>query len=108
MSNSREKCVGFIQLQFIDEKLNQIVSLGGAGFETQEELDAFWASIPTFQGHTTFMADLLDAERDIVDDKPISAEACEALMKKPISVLIEEGRAELMAYLAHLHTNIMR
>lgn len=108
MSNSSEKCVGFIQLQFIDEKLNQVVSLGGASFETKEDLDASWASIPAFQGHTTFMADRLDADRDIVDDKPISAEACEALMKKPISMLIEEGRAELRAYLAHLHTNIMR
>ena len=108
MSNSREKCAGFIQLQFIDEKLNQVVNLGGASFETRETLNASWETIPPFEGHTTFMADLLNAERDIVDDKPISAEACEVLMKKPISILIEEGRAQLSAYLAHLNTNIMR
>lgn len=102
MSNQEEKCVGFIQLQFFDQTTDQVVSLGGAGFLTKTEDDAAWANIPVFQGETAFMADRLDGIRDIVDEKPVSAETCEKLMGRPIANLINEGRAQLKAYLESL------
>lgn len=101
MSN-QEECVGYIQLQFFDQATNQVVSLGGAGFITKAEDDAAWASIPVFQGESAFMADRLDADRDIVDEKPVSAETCEMLMGRPIADLINEGRTQLKAYLESL------
>ncbi len=54
------------------------------------------------------MADRLDANHDIIDEKPVSAEACETLLKRPISELIEEGRTELRAYLASLEAKLAR
>lgn len=102
MSNQEEKCAGFIQLQFIDSQSNQVVSLGGAGFKTKEADDAAWAGIPEFCGETEFIADRLDGEGDIVDDRPIAAETCEALMGKPIAQLITESRANLKAALTEL------
>ena len=102
MSNQQEKSVGYIQLQFFDSKTNQVVCLGGAGFLTKAEDDAAWANVPAFEGESDFMADRLDAEGDIVDEKPISAETCEKLMSRPIADLISEGRAQLKADLENL------
>ncbi|HCF4721598.1 TPA: hypothetical protein NIF38_000699 [Pseudomonas aeruginosa] len=102
MSNQQDKCVGFIQLQFFDSTTDQVVSLGGAWFMTKAEDDAAWVNIPVFEGETAFMADRLDGIRDIVDEKPVSAETCEKLMGQPIAVLISEGRAQLKAYLESL------
>lgn len=99
MDTQNEKNAGYIELQFVDSCSNQIVSIGGAGFKTEDELAAAWADIPPFPGDTAFVADRLDAECDITDDKPISAETCEALMGRPIAELIAEGRANLKASL---------
>lgn len=93
MDSQDEKSAGFIELQLVDSHNNQIISLGGAGFPTKEAVDAAWADIPAFAGETAFVADRLDAESDITDDKPVSAETCEALLGKPIAQLISEGRA---------------
>lgn len=108
MNNRSETSVGFIQIHFMDERINQVVRLGGAGFDDDKALDAAWKSIPAFEGHTVFMADRLDANHDIIDDKPVSAETCSALLKKPINVLIEEGRFQLQAYLASLESKLIR
>jgi hypothetical protein len=108
MNNRNEASTGFIQLHFMDERINQVVSLGGAEFDSDQALDAAWASIPAFEGHTAFMADRLDANHDIIDEKPVSAETCSVLLKKPINVLIEEGRLQLQAYLASLESKLIR
>lgn len=97
---TEEKCAGYIQLVFFDDTTNETVTLGGAGFLTKEEDDAAWANIPAFTGESSFMADRMDANRDIVDDKPVSAETCERLTGKPIAQLIADGRAKLVAELA--------
>ncbi|MDU4254563.1 hypothetical protein [Pseudomonas sp.] len=99
MSKQNEKRAGYIQLQFFDSSSNQVVSLGGAGFATKEEDDAAWANIAVFDGESAFLADRLDSEGDIVDEKVISAETCEQLMGRPIADLINEGRAELKDFL---------
>ncbi|RBD68918.1 hypothetical protein BRM19_22020 [Xanthomonas oryzae pv. oryzae] len=80
---------------FFDSNENEIVNIGGAGFSTPEEVDAEWANIPAFSGESSFVADLTDAQGDILDSKPVSAETCACLMNKPITQLIREGRAEL-------------
>ena len=97
---AEKKCVGYIQLMFFDNIMNEIVTLGGAGFITKKEDAAAWDNIPTFSGESSFMADHLDASRDIVDSKLVSATTCERLTGKPIAKLIAEGRAKLAAELA--------
>lgn len=97
---AEEKCAGYIQLVFFDDTTNETVTLGGAGFLTKKEHDAAWANIPAFSGESSFMADRMDADRDIMDDKPVSAETCERLTGKPIAQLIADGRAKLVAELA--------
>lgn len=94
--------IGYIELQFFDTSANQVVSIGGAGFDTVAADNAAWADIERFEGESAFMADRLNAEHDIVDDKPVSAETCERLMGRPIAQLIANGRAKLKADLAAL------
>ena len=93
-------CVGYIQLVFFDTAGNEVVVLGSAGFITQEEDTSAWANIPAFAGQSNFMADRLDANYDIIDDKPVSVETCERLMGQPISHLIAQGRRKLASELA--------
>lgn len=94
------KCTSYIQLFYCDDATNTAVPIGGAGFLTRSEGDRAWANVPTCRGESDFMADRMDANRDIVDDKQVSAETCERLMGKPIDQLISEGRARLAAELA--------
>jgi hypothetical protein len=54
-------CAGYIQLVFFDDTTGETVTLGGAGFLTKAEDDA------AFAGESSFMADRLDANRDIVE-----------------------------------------
>lgn len=90
-----EKCFGYIQLMFFDSKNNEIVNIGGAGFIKKSDVDAEWANIRAFCGDSSFIADLTDAQGDILDTKQVSSETCECLMNKPITQLIQEGRARL-------------
>ncbi len=90
---SKKKCAGHIQLVFFDDATDETVTLGGAGFLTKEEDDAAWANIPIFSGESRFMADRMDADLSIVDNKIVSAETCERLTGKPIAQLIADGRA---------------
>lgn len=96
----KEKCAGFIQLMFFDDKSNEGITIGGAGFLTASELGASWDNLPTFNGKSSFQADRLDAQGDIVDEKTVDVVTCEMLMGKPITTLIADGRAKLAAELA--------
>lgn len=100
MNTNDQQCVGSIRLVYADTASNQVITLGGAGFITREEDDAAWANVPAFTGATNLVADRLDANGDIVDDKPVSVETCEALMDAPIQQLIAAGRAKLATELA--------
>lgn len=95
MKTNEQQCVGYIQLVYTDTASNQVITLGGAGFVTHAENDAAWDNVPAFDGETNLMADRLDGDRDIVDDKPVSVETCERLMGASISDLIAAGRAKL-------------
>ncbi|MEY2117320.1 hypothetical protein [Rhodanobacter sp. FW106-PBR-R2A-1-13] len=94
-SDSEQPCVGYIRLVFFDDAANEAVTLGGAGFVTLAEDGAAWENVRPFAGATSFQADRLNAERDIIDERAVSAETCEQLMGRPIATLIREGRARL-------------
>lgn len=96
MTQKTEFPVFRIRLVFADDKMNGVTTIGGAGWTSKVEQEAAWAAIPEFPvgGESDFLADLLDEQGDIVADKPVTAETCEALMGKPIATLIEEGRRD--------------
>lgn len=100
MNTNKQYCVGSIRLVYADTTSNEVVTLGGAGFINREEDDAAWANVPAFASATNLVADRLDANGDIVDDKPVSVETCEILMGAPIDQLISAGRAQLARELA--------
>lgn len=102
MNTNEQQCVGYIQLVYADTASNQVITLGGAGFTTRAEDDAAWANVPAFNGQTNLMADRMDANYDILDDKPVSVETCERLMGKPVDQLIAAGRAKLAVELAQV------
>lgn len=47
-------------------------------------------NVPAFGGATNLVADRLDANGDIIDDKPVSVETCEILMGASIEQLTAE------------------
>lgn len=101
MSTKRkEKCAGYINLVFFDDKSGEVVTIGGAGFLTDVEFEEAWANVPAYRGASSFQADRLDARCDIVGEKTVDVVTCERLMGKPITTLIAEGRAKLAAELA--------
>lgn len=100
MNTNEQQCVGYIQVVYADTTSNEVITLGGAGFITRAEEQAAWGNVPAFDGATNLVADRLDANRDIVEDKPVSVETCERLMGAPIAELIAAGRAKLTAELA--------
>ncbi|VVE56848.1 hypothetical protein PAQ31011_05149 [Pandoraea aquatica] len=93
-------CVGYIDLVFFDGLMNEAVCLGGAGFVSASEDEMAWENVPAFSGYSSFQADRKDANGDIIEEKSVSAETCEALMGQPISDLISMGRAKRKAELA--------
>ena len=100
MKTDDESCAGYIGLVFFDDTTNEAVNIGGAGFLSKEECDAAWANVAEFDGESSFQADMMDGQRDIVDDRRVSAETCEFLTGRKIATLIAEGRAKLAAELA--------
>lgn len=99
-SKTQDNCAGYISLVFVDDKSGETVTIGGAGFLTDSELDEAWASVPTFDGRSSFQAERLNAQSDIVDEKTVAVATCEILMGKPITTLIAQGREKLAAELA--------
>lgn len=95
MSECTETIVGGINLVLCDNASGEVILLGGMRAITQDELKASWDGVPAFPGETAFIADKVDANGDIVDDRPISGETVAALMGQPISDLIAAGRRRL-------------
>ena len=83
-----------IRLIFADDSMNGVTPIGGAAWTTQEEQLKAWAAIPALaKPHdSSFLAELLDENDEIVDDMHVSAETCARLMGKPIDEFISEGR----------------
>lgn len=85
-----------IRLIFADDQKQGVTPIGAAAWLTKEEQAKAWAAIPKLhKSHdTSFFAELLDVDDDVIDDVPVTAETCERLMGKPISELIAEGRTK--------------
>lgn len=83
-----------IRLIFADDQ--GVTPIGGAAWLTKEDQAKAWAALPKLheQHDTSFFAELLDVDDDVLEDMPVSAETCERLMSKPIAELIAEGRAK--------------
>lgn len=94
MPQNSDAHVFCLRLVFADDRMNGVTTIGGAGWHSKEEQVAAWEAISGLPAgsNSAFLVDLLDENGDILDDKPVSAEVCEALMGKPIATLIEEGR----------------
>lgn len=94
MTQKAEAPVFSIRLVFADDWMNGVTTIGGAVWPSKQEQQRAWAAIPELSAgsKSDFLADLLDDQGDILEDKPVSAETCEALLGKPIAALIEEGR----------------
>lgn len=95
MSEDAETIVGGINLVLCDSASGEVILLGGMRAITQDELNAAWDGVPAFLGETAFMADKLDANEDIVDDRPVSGETVAALLGQSLSTLIAAGRLRL-------------
>lgn len=98
-SNECDECSlwrGYIQLVFSNDAKNEVVVLGGACFNTREEMDANWDQIPEHiysPGEPWCVADYCMPNGDIVRDKQVSASTCAALMDRPFDELVAEGLA---------------
>jgi hypothetical protein len=86
---AKEKCVGFIQLVYFGHESGEVLTLGGAGFVSKKEDDAAWDGVPKASVNTDFMADRMDASRNIVDDKLVTAPIVERLLGQPTKKLID-------------------
>ncbi len=100
MNANEQGCVGSIRSVYADTTSNEVITLRGAAFISREEDDAAWANVQAFAGATNLVADRLDANGDIVDDKPVSVEMCEVPMSASIEQLMAADRANLAGELA--------
>jgi len=98
MKVKAEKPVWCIAITFGDEENNGFVTLGGAGWESQVEWESQWSAMPVSEKGNAdpamLIADKLDVDGDLIDEKRITAETAERLLGRPLNELIAEGRAK--------------
>lgn len=86
-----------IAITFADEENNGFVSLGGAGWADEAEWEAQWENMPVSplgdEDPANLIADKLDHDGDLIDEKRITAETAEHYFGRPLAELIAEGRA---------------
>ena len=102
--SGKESCVGYIQVGFSDEVSGEFICLAGIGCVTTDELEREWSNIPALaaQDESRFIADMLDASGDVMQDRRVSAETIEALTGRSVADLIVDGRRRLAAELEQL------
>lgn len=102
-SKNTEWCIA---ITFLDSANNGIVALGGAGWPTRFEQDREWQKIPAANASEgiTLFADRLDHSGDRLEDRPITSATVEALLGKPIEILIAEGRTDSCSVLPRFHS----
>lgn len=99
MSSAQKKkpswCAAII---FGVEENNGFITLGGSGWESQGEWEQQWQDIfvsPMGDADLAMLiADKLDQNGDLIDEKRITAETAERLLGHPLAELIAEGRAK--------------
>ena len=81
-----------IAITYRDDENNRLIELGGAAWETQQEWDNAWDNIPVARDDLACcIADKIDGNDDIVEDRIVDRETVETLLGKPISQLIEDA-----------------
>lgn len=90
-------CAAFIQFTCFDPASQQTIVLGGLGHLTVGENDEAWSALPPFDGQSAFQASKLDADRHCIEQRQLSAQACEEMLRRPIGALLAAGRARLSA-----------
>ncbi|WP_257605306.1 hypothetical protein [Pseudomonas sp. UMAB-40] len=90
--------ISSIAITFADEENNGFVILGGAGWEDAAEWEAQWSNMPVSplgdDDPANLIADKLDHDGDLIDEKRITAETAEHYLRRPLAELIAEGRAK--------------
>lgn len=81
-----------IAITYGDEENNQLLTLGGAAWCSQREWNNEWDRIPANGGQSRYIADKVDEDDDIVDDRYVDRETVEALLSESIEQLIEKAR----------------
>lgn len=93
----REQKPWRIQIIFCDEKNHGFVTLGSVGWQTQEDWEFVWGSLPCaphgWSSHDHLCAEQLSPGGGHVNELPITADIAERLLGKPINALIDEARA---------------
>ncbi|MDH4602425.1 hypothetical protein [Pseudomonas syringae] len=96
MKASVENPVWCIAITFGDEENNGFVTLGGAGWQSQVEWESQWSALPVSElgdaDPAMLIADKLDVDGDLIDEKRITAETAERLLGRPLEQMIAEGR----------------
>jgi hypothetical protein len=72
----------------------RFVVRGGAGFISAEEDEAAWNNVKAFDSGSNFQADRLDAERDMYEERRVSAQTCEAVTgaKAAVEIIFRDER----------------
>ena len=91
----KENCVGFLQLVYFGHKSGEVLTLGGAGFLTKKEYREAWSAVPDAGQKTDFMADRMDAQRDIVEDRQVTQSVVERLLGQPLKTLVDAAWVKL-------------
>jgi hypothetical protein len=88
-----EQQVYCIRITFHDEESNRLLTLGGAAWEAEDEWKHEWNASPVARDDSSrCLADKIDGNGDLVNDRDVSVRFVEALLDAPISQLIEEAR----------------
>ncbi len=92
--SDEERPGGYVQFVYADVDANEFVNLGGAGWDTAQEARRHFEALPEADGEVYIMADLLDEEMSIIDDRRVSVETVESRLGEPLAALIARGREE--------------
>ncbi|MBJ7539852.1 hypothetical protein [Marinomonas transparens] len=91
---------GYIVFRHLDD--NEIIDLGGAGWNTQEEVNAQWESLPETEEVGKYVADLHDHEMALISTKSVTESAIEDRLKTPIGELMQAGLQKLKEEQSHV------
>ena len=86
---------GSIRLVYLDEARMQLLHLKNLPFETLALRDLAWQRVSEVSDIGGFMADLLNADGHVEDERYISAETCSTLAEISVLHLVADGRVRL-------------
>ncbi|WP_210499474.1 hypothetical protein [Vibrio crassostreae] len=78
-----------------DSFASKMLTLGGADFTSQAKMEEIWSQPPELsrnRGSSEFVADLIDHEGAVIDDKVVEAEVVSMCLREPIESIICDAR----------------